>query len=345
MARHGTYDRIVEAQYRNLAIATEIIAAKRRLATLSPLPKLDPEELVSTSGAVPQSGPLAALVESKAVVESLSKHKDHPPSGTAFQSWLAKVTTPTQFSLDTTSPSQTFGWQEQTGLLVRNPAPRYVPPSYLKTCSRTSLVEEEDALQNSKTEIVPTVKFPSDPWFIWKQKSCLLPPSYLEISSRTTVDEEYALFQSNEPEIEPIVKFPNDPCLIWNQKTCKIPPSYLGSSSRTSAEEENAALQDVKTKIVPIVKFPNDQCSVRPRRQASRSNRSPVPASRYCKPAFVLLDLCLEVTDSAYEQWSICIKTFDMASARVVALPHHTREERKRLRRIMRMTASRYGQN
>ena len=33
-----------------------------------------------------------------------------------------------------------------------------------------ALVEEEDAFQNSETEIVPIVKFPNDPYFIWKQK-------------------------------------------------------------------------------------------------------------------------------------------------------------------------------
>jgi hypothetical protein len=254
MARRGTFDRTVEAQYRNLAIATEIIAAKRRAETKPPLPKLDPKELVSISGAVRQNGSLAALAECKAVTEPSTKLNDRPPSGTSFLSSLAKVTATTKSSLDTLSSGQTFGWQERIELLLWNLEPREVPPSYLNVCSRTSLVKEENAFQNSETEIVPVVKFPNDPRFIWKQKSC------------------------------------------------HLPLSHLGSSSRTSVEEKNAAFQDTQTEIVPIVKFPNDQCSVRPHHPTSRSNDSPIPASRHSKPAFVLLDLCLEATDSAFQK-------------------------------------------
>ena len=88
--------------------------------------------MVSTSGAVPQNGSLAALVESKAVTEPPTKHSDRHPSGTPFQSWLAKVTTATKSSLDTTSPSQAFGSQERIDLLLWHLESRCIPPSYLK---------------------------------------------------------------------------------------------------------------------------------------------------------------------------------------------------------------------
>ena len=76
VANATAMESIREAQFRNLAIATEVIAAKCRAERILKSRKQDLEEPPATRNAGPETGPLAAQVESNLPWTAVSRHSD-----------------------------------------------------------------------------------------------------------------------------------------------------------------------------------------------------------------------------------------------------------------------------